>query len=379
MTVRKEMSIVRAMRIGVSKSRVDDERRVALVPEIVSKLVAAGHQLTIEADAGTRAGHLDSAYVGAGASIGDPLQSEVVVCLDLPDKTPKAGTVILGLFAPFQNKKDMEKLAKAGLTVFAFEAMPRTTRAQVVDVLSSQATIAGYQAVLEGATLSGRLFPMLTTAAGTIPPARVLILGAGVAGLQAIATARRLGAMVSAFDVRAAAAEQVLSLGAKFVSVDLETQDASTSGGYAKEVGKDDQQKILDGLAPAVIDSDVIICTAAIPGKQAPLLIEGKTVSQMRPGSVIVDLSASTGGNCELTQKGKTIEKHNVKIVGETDLVSRTAFDASRMYSRNVQSFLALIAGKDGGLELNWDDDIVAGSCIARDGKLVHPLLTQEA
>jgi NAD(P) transhydrogenase subunit alpha len=265
-------------------------------------------------------------------------------------------------------------MAAHGAIIFAFEAVPRTTRAQVVDALSSQATVAGYQGVLEAATLTDRLFPMLTTAAGTIRPSRVLILGAGVAGLQAIAMARRMGAVVSAFDVRAAAAEQVRSLGATFIEVEMQAQDASTSGGYAKEVAADQQAQILAGLAPHVAAADVVVSTAAIPGRSAPLLIDDSMVSSMRRGAVIVDLAASTGGNCSATQPGSRIEVDGVIVEGATDLVSRVARDASAMYARNVAAFVDLITGADdAAFVANWDDDIVAESCVARDGVLVHP------
>ena len=370
------------MKIGVPRQNAPGERRVALTPDIVRKLAGAGHEVLVEASAGLTAGYTDAAYTDAGATITSPdaaWNAEfVATVLPPPAGTSlRSGGSLLGLLAPFDTPGAMSEIAKTGVTAFAFEAVPRTTRAQAVDALSSQATVAGYQAVLEAASISDRFFPMLTTAAGTIAPSKVLILGAGVAGLQAIATARRLGAVVSAFDVRAAAAEQVKSLGASFVTVDIEAQDASSAGGYAQEVGADEQSRILAGLAPDIVKSDIVIATAAIPGKRAPLLITRGTVESMRPGSVIVDLAAATGGNCEVTRPGETIRHGEVTIIGATDLVSRTPGHASQMYAKNTVNFLDLITGEGGALALNWDDDIVAGACVTRDGEVAHPRLKE--
>lgn len=290
-----------------------------------------------------------------------------------------ASTAVIGLFAPFDEPEAMEQLGVTGATVFALEAVPRTSRAQTVDALSSQAAVAGYQAALEAAAACDRFFPMLTTAAGTMRPSKVVVLGAGVAGLQAIATAKRLGAVVSAFDVRSAAAEQVESLGASFIEVETEPQDASESGGYAKEVAADQQQRIIDGLAPHIIDADAVITTAAIPGRPAPLLIEADTVEAMRPGSVIVDVSASTGGNCESTRPGEVVDIGGVSIIGITDLVSRVANHASQMYARNIMAFIELITDPEtAALRIDYSDDIVDGACIARGGEVVHPRLRPE-
>lgn len=365
------------MLIGVLAPQSKDERRVALVPEVVAKLVAAGHRIQVEPGAGTRAGFVDRDYVAAGAELIRPEGVDVLAVVELEDESSLPGSSVIGLLRPFDDPDRMRRLAPSGVTAWAFEAVPRTSRAQVVDALSSQATASGYQAVLEGAAASGKLLPMLTTAAGTIKPASVLVLGAGVAGLQAIATARRLGAVVSAFDVRAAAAEQVESLGARFVKVDLEAQDAAESGGYAREVGADDQQRVIDGLAPSVKAADIVICTAAIPGRHAPLLITRETAEAMRPGSVIVDLAAPTGGNCEATQPGEVVTVGETTVIGSTDLVSRVAADASRMYSRNVASFLALVTGEDGAFQPDTDDDIVVQSTICRGGAVVHPRLLE--
>jgi H+-translocating NAD(P) transhydrogenase subunit alpha len=366
------------MEIGVSTPDRSDERRVPLVPDVVKKLVAGGHRVTIEPGAGRGAGFTDEEFVAAGARMATPTAVDLLVVFDLPSSRPIPASAVLGMLRPFDDPAAMTDLAATGITAWAFEAVPRTTRAQTVDALSSQATVAGYQAVLEGASASVRFFPMLTTAAGTIRPAAVLILGAGVAGLQAIATARRLGAVVSAFDVRAAAAEQVESLGAKFVSVEVPAQDAEQTGGYAQEVAADEQRRILDGLAPIVASSEVVVCTAAIPGRPAPLLIESVTVEKMRLGSVIVDLAAATGGNCEATVPGETIVHQGVTIIGALDLMSRVAADASRMYARNVMSFIELITGDDAAFTPHVADDIVEGSMICRDGSIVHSRLLED-
>lgn len=339
---------------------------MAVTPDIATRLVGDGHGVVVEADAGKAAGFSDEDYIAAGATIGDPWEAALVATIHAPDWTKMSeGTAVVGLLRPFDDPDSMRQAASRRLTTYAFEALPRTTRAQAMDVLSSQATVAGYQAVLEAAVRLETFMPMLTTAAGTIRPSKVLVLGAGVAGLQAIATARRLGAVTSAFDVRAAAAEQVESLGASFVSVDVAAQDASQAGGYARELEEDSQQRLMDGLAPSVIESDAVICTAQIPGRPAPLLIQEHTVRSMKPGSVIVDLAAATGGNCELTKPGETIETHGVAIVGATDLASRTGRDASRMYARNFLSLFQLIV--DGP---DFDDDIIAGCCITHDGTI---------
>ncbi|MEX2280080.1 MAG: NAD(P) transhydrogenase subunit alpha [Acidimicrobiia bacterium] len=365
------------MHIGILVADGPNERRVALVPDVVKKLVEDGHRISVSPSAGEGAGFTDADYAAAGADLAVPVDADIVAVVDLPLSGTVPGKSLLGMLRPFDDPDAMRALASTGVTAWAFEAVPRTTRAQTIDALSSQATVAGYQAVLEGAAASDRFFPMLTTAAGTIRPAAVLVLGAGVAGLQAIATARRLGAVVSAFDVRAAAAEQVESLGAKFVTLEVPAQDAADSGGYAREVADDEQRRILDGLAPLVARSDVVISTAAIPGRPAPLLIERSTVEAMRPGAVIVDLAAATGGNCELTVSGETIEHAGVTIIGATDLMARVPADASRMYSRNVAAFLALISGEAGAFTPDVDDDIVRDSMICRAGAVVHPRLLE--
>ncbi len=364
------------MRIGLARQN-HLERRVGLSPEMVKRLVTGGHTVEFDESAGVSAGWSDNEYLDAGATIAVPgavWKADLTATVSqLDDAFIGDTSTVIGLLRPFDEPEKMKKLAQTGATIFAFEAVPRTTRAQSLDALSSQATVAGYQAVLEAAALSNRLYPMLTTAAGTLPPARVLVLGAGVAGLQAIATARRLGAVVSAFDVREAAAEQVQSLGATFISAQVTAQDAASSGGYAKEVDNQEQEVILRTLAPRVAEADVVISTAAIPGRAAPLLINAEMVESMRAGSVIVDVAAVTGGNCALTKPGEVIEHHGVTIVGSTDLESRKAGDASRMYARNMVSFIELLTGDSGSKNIDWDDEIVTESCIANEGKLVHP------
>ncbi|MDH3248085.1 MAG: Re/Si-specific NAD(P)(+) transhydrogenase subunit alpha [Acidimicrobiia bacterium] len=371
------------MRIGVPSQQTANESRVAVTPDVAKRLIAVGHAVVVETDAGAKAGYVDDEYRQAGASIAEADEvwaCEFVATIERPSASRLGpSSALIGLISPFDDPDEMMPLADTGATVFALEAVPRTSRAQTVDALSSQAAVVGYQAALEAAAASDRFFPMLTTAAGTMRPANVVVLGAGVAGLQAIATARRLGAVVSAFDVRAAAAEQVESLGAAFITIDTEAQDAAESGGYAREVAADEQQRIIDGLAPHLTTADAVITTAAIPGRPAPLLIQADTVHAMRPGAVIVDVAASTGGNCELTRPGETVDVDGVRIVGDTDLVSRVANHASQMYARNVMAFIELITDPDtGDLRIDYSDDIVDGACIARGGVIVHPRLQPE-
>ena len=364
---------MKAMHIHALASRRPGERRTAVTPESARRLAESGHRVTLEPDAGLGSGYDDPSYAEAGAEITTGVESDLAVCVEPPepDHLP-ASRAILGLLEPFDPSDRLEKLASGGATCFCFELAPRSSRAQSIDALSSQATLAGYQAVLEGAALCDRILPMMTTAAGTLRPGKVLVLGAGVAGLQAIATARRLGASVSGFDVRAAAAEQVESLGASFIAIDMETQDASTAGGYAQQLEEHAETRLLAGLFDHVAAADVVITTAAIPGRKAPLLVTGEMVAAMRPGSVVIDGSASTGGNCELTRPGETIVAEGVTVAGPLDLVSRCANHASQLYARNVANFVALLTGDDGELVIDTDDDIIAGTMAARDGKIVH-------
>lgn len=360
------------MEIGIPAERGLGERRVALTPAAVTRLAESGNVVMVEEGAGVAAGFPDSSYRTAGAEVVDratALNRRLVAAFDAPRDLPGGG-MIIGLLKPLERPDDMRRLADQGTSALAFELIPRITRAQGIDALSSQATVAGYQAALEAATTSIRFFPMLTTAAGTVPPGKVLVLGAGVAGLQAIATCRRLGAVVSGFDVRAAAAEQVRSLGASFVQLDLVAQDESASGGYARELDASSEQAVLTGLAPFVTAADVVVATASIPGRPAPLLITRQMVATMRPGSVIVDLAASTGGNCEVTELDEVVTVDGVTVIGYTNLPARKPYDASQMYARNVAAFVNLV-GVDG--ELDFEDEIIDQACVTHAGEIRHP------
>jgi NAD(P) transhydrogenase subunit alpha len=353
------------MRVGIPKETATGETRVALVPETVGRL--AGIDVVVEAGAGEAAGFPDAAYTEAGATLGDPWQAEAVVKVARPTEAEEArlrsGQVLVAFLQPLTETAGVERLAARGVHGFALESIPRITRAQSMDALSSQATVGGYKAVLIAADRLPRFFPMLMTAAGTIPPAKVLVLGAGVAGLQAIATARRLGAVVSAFDVRPAVREQVESLGATFL--DLGVQGEETEGGYAKELTPEQQAAQQAELQARIPQFDAIVTTAAIPGRAAPTLVTADAVRAMRPGSVIVDLAAETGGNCELTRPGEEIVEAGVTIVGLTNLPAAMPTHASQLLSRNAAALLGLIA-KDGELTLDWSDEVVAGACVTR-------------
>jgi NAD(P) transhydrogenase subunit alpha len=368
------------MKIAVPKERAAGERRVALVPEIVAKFVKGEHTVAVERDAGTSAGYTDAAFAAAGATIAADAHAayadaNVVVRVAKPsdeelDGIPRGATLI-GVLAPLGDPRSVERYAERGLTALSMDAIPRTTKAQAMDVLSSQANIGGYKAALLAANHLPKFFPMLTTAAGTIPPAKALIIGAGVAGLQAIATCRRLGAIVTAYDTRPVVAEQVKSLGAKFLEIDVGESGEGT-GGYARELSPEALEKQRAGMVKAIGASDIVITTAAIPGRRAPILVTAEAVAAMAPGSVVVDLAAETGGNVEGTVPGEVVTSANgVTIVGALNLPSTLAFDASRLYARNVQALLDYII-KDGALVLDPDDEIVAGTTIVRDGEIVH-------
>jgi H+-translocating NAD(P) transhydrogenase subunit alpha len=354
------------MRVGVPKETAAGERRVALVPETVPRL-GEGIEVVVEADAGAAAGFPDAAYADAGASIGDPWNADVVVKVASPTASEtgrlRFGQALIAFLQPLTDAEGIARLTAAGVDAFALESVPRITRAQPMDALSSQATVGGYKAALIAADRLPRFLPMLMTAAGTIPPAKFLVLGAGVAGLQAIATARRLGAVVSGFDVRPAVREQVESLGATFL--DLGVQGEETEGGYARELTPEQQAAQQAELQARIPQFDAVITTAAVPGRPAPKLISADAVRGMRPGSVIVDLAAETGGNCELTRPGEEIVESGVTIVGTTNLPSTMATHASQLLSRNMASLLGLMV-KDGALALDWDDEIVAGACVTR-------------
>jgi H+-translocating NAD(P) transhydrogenase subunit alpha len=354
------------MRVGVPKEAAPGERRVALVPETVGRL-GPGVEVVVEQDAGVEAGFADSAYTEAGATIGEPWDCDAVVKVAAPSAAEAArlreGQVLVAFLAPLTDAEGIARLSAAGVHGLALESIPRISRAQPMDALSSQATVSGYKGALVAADRLPRFLPMLMTAAGTIPPAKVLVLGAGVAGLQAIATARRLGAVVSAFDVRPAVKEQVESLGATFL--DLGVQGEETEGGYARELTQEQQAAQQAELQSRIPGFDAVITTAAIPGRPAPKLVTAEAVRAMRPGSVIIDLAAETGGNCELTRPGEEVVDGGVTIVGTTNVPSTMPTHASQLLSRNMAAIVGLLA-KDGELVLDWDDEIVAGACVTR-------------
>ena len=370
--------------VGVPRETAPGERRVAMTPDTVKRLTASGVVVKVESGAGLASGHSDEAYVAAGATIvadaAEAFNAPVVIKVQKPDANEVAlfrpGSTIIALLQPMSNVDLVRDLAARDITAFSMDAIPRTTRAQSMDVLSSQATVAGYKAVLMAADTLPKFFPMLTTAAGSIIPAKVLVVGAGVAGLQAIATARRLGAVVEAYDTRPVVKEQVESLGAKFVDIPVDTTDAQTTGGYAKEVSAETLRKQQEVLADHAAKSDVVITTAAVPGRPAPRLISKETVERMRPGSVIVDLAAETGGNVELTQAGETVEHNGVKIMGQLNLPSTMPVHASQMYAKNIQNLLDLLI-KGGAFDPDYEDEIVKGTVITRNGEIVHEMTRQ--
>ena len=370
------------MLIGIPMETFAGEARVAVTPETVKKLKAQGHTLRVQSGAGVAASVTDEAYVAAGADITDAagaLGADMVLKVRSPNADERAlmkpGAVLVGMLNPF-DKEGLQALTDAKLTAFALEAAPRTTRAQSMDVLSSQANLAGYKAVMIAADKYQRIFPMLMTAAGTVKAARVVILGVGVAGLQAIATAKRLGAVIEASDVRPSVKEQVESLGAKFIDVSFETAEekeaAEGVGGYARPMPQSwlDRQKV--EVAKRVAQADIVITTALIPGRAAPTLVSEDMVKSMKPGSVIVDLAAPAGGNCPLTEAGKTVVKHGVTLVGETNLPALVAADASSLYARNVIDFLKLVINKEGQFHVDLEDDIVKACLMCRDGQLLR-------
>jgi H+-translocating NAD(P) transhydrogenase subunit alpha len=363
------------MNVSVPKETAEGERRVALVPEVVQRLTGDGLEVTVEPGAGDAAHHPDAEYEEAGASTGEAFSGDVVAKVAPPSAEEigrlAEGSVLIGFLQPLTAADTVRALADRGVTSFAMEAIPRITRAQSMDALSSQATVSGYRAALLAAQELPRFFPMLTTAAGTIRPAKVLILGAGVAGLQAIATTRRLGAVVQAFDVRSAVKEQIESLGARFLELDMGLEDAEAAGGYARQLTDEEQQRQRELLAEEIGKMDAVISTAAVPGRRAPLLVTEQAVKNMSPGSVIVDLAAETGGNCELTEPGQTVVKEGVTIAGPLNLPATMPDHASSLYARNVQSLLAVMVA-DGELSLDFDDEVIAGACITRDGQIVH-------
>ena len=357
------------------------ETRVSLLPETVAALVKKGITVYIQPGAGVKASASDEDYSKAGAQIKSAEEivntAEIICCINTPNlQFPIPNSrILIGVYQPLFNFQQMQSWAAAGITSFSLDMLPRTTRAQSMDVLSSQANIAGYKAVLHAANIFPKYFPMFMTAAGSIPPAKVLILGAGVAGLQAIATARRLGAVVEVFDTRPAVKEEVMSLGAKFVEVEG-AADASKAGGYAVEQSAEFLQKQKAKIAESIAKADIVITTAQIPGKSAPILVTTPMMEAMKKGSVIIDLAAATGGNTELTKNNETIYHNGVAIVGNSALAATMPSDASKLYGKNVLNFLQLIISKEGSLNLNWEDDLVKGSCITHGGMVVNDRVT---
>lgn len=366
------------MKIAIPKELTEHEKRVAASPDTVKKFVAMGAEVVVEEGAGQGSNVLDEAYTKAGATIakGAKVYEKADIILKVRPPSQKeatnipAGANIISLMQPYQNQDLMKTLAKNKVTSFAMELVPRITRAQSMDVLSSQSNLAGYKAVIDAAELYGRAFPMMMTAAGTVAPARVLIFGAGVAGLQAIATAKRLGAIVFAFDVRAAVKEQVESLGGRFVEVPSD-ETGETSGGYAKEMSEDYKKRQAAKIEETLAKTDIAITTALIPGKPAPRLITDKMIQLMRPGSVIVDLAVESGGNVEGSKLGEVVEKHGVQIMGPANMPSRVAADASSLYAKNLLNFVDLLV-KDKKIEIDWNDEIIKASCLTHNGEIVH-------
>ena len=369
------------MRIAVARETDSNEDRVAATPETVRKMKSLGAEVVVEPGAGVKSGFPDTEYTAAGATIVTDAAKDADVVLKvrrpgaLEVALYKPGALVIAIMDPFGNESALKALAGAGIVAFAMELMPRITRAQSMDVLSSQANLAGYRAVIDGAAEYGRALPMMMTAAGTVPAARVFIMGAGVAGLQAIATARRLGAVVTATDVRPAAKEQVESLGAKFIAVeDEEFKQAETAAGYAKEMSKEYQAKQAALVAEHIKKQDIVVTTALIPGRPAPRLISKEMVTSMRPGSVIVDLAVERGGNCELAKPGEVADVNGVKIVGHLNMAGRIPASASSLYAKNLYNFLeTLIDKKEKTLAVKWDDEIVKATMLTREGAVVHP------
>jgi NAD(P) transhydrogenase subunit alpha len=365
------------MRIGVPKETAVGERRVALVPDVVKSLKKNEHvEVLVERGAGDAAGHPDAQYEAAGADLVDAdatWSADAVLRVALPSAEEiarlKSGQLFISHLNPWVAAETNRALAAAGVTAFAMEAIPRTTRAQAMDALSSQAAAAGYAAMLIAARESGRFFGMMTTAAGTVPPAKVLVLGAGVAGLQAVATAKRLGAIVTGFDIRRAAWEQIASLGGRPLELDF-IPDAEGEGGYARPLTEEENAQVRDALAENAAKQDIIVTTAAIPGRPAPLLITADAVRNMVAGSVIVDLAAETGGNCELTVPGETVVENGVKVLGPRNLASEMPAPASQLYAKNLENLLGLMVSEEGALKVDFEDDIIAAACITQGGEI---------
>ena len=377
------------MKIAIPKERQSGEQRVAASPETVKKLIDLGFDVTVEKGAGLGSAISDDAFKAAGAKIATAAKTalkdaDMVLTINGLDPDGKGalglkkGAILIGGLSALTDKKRVDAYAKAEITSFAMELLPRITRAQSMDILSSQANLSGYKAVIDGAAEFGKAFPMMMTAAGTIPPAKVFIMGVGVAGLQAIATAKRLGAVVTATDVRPATKEQVASLGGKFLTVDAEMEkEAETEGGYAKEMPPEYYEKQKQVVAEHIMKQDIVITTALIPGRPAPVLVTEDMVKTMRLGSVIVDLAVAQGGNCPISEKDKVVEKHGVKLVGYTNMPSRLAADASPLFAKNLLNYITpLVDAESKSLKIDWEDEIITGTLVTRDGKVVHPRLT---
>lgn len=375
------------MRVGIPRERQEGEPRVAATPESVKKLAALGLEVVVQSGAGDGSYFSDEAYREAGASIAgsEEVLGETELLLKVRRPQPeelalmKRGTTLIGLLAPHGDREGAQRYADQGVTAFAMEFMPRISRAQSMDALSSQANLAGYKAVVDAAAVFVRAMPMMMTAAGTIAAARVFVMGAGVAGLQAIATAKRLGAVVSATDVRQAAKEQVESLGAKFVMVESEeTAQAETAAGYAREMSADYQRRQAELVAETLKKQDMVICTALIPGRPAPRLLSAEMVRSMKPGSIVVDLAVEQGGNCELSRADEIVEAGGVKIIAYTNVPGRLPVDASSLYARNLVNFIAPFIDRESGrLRIDWDDELITGTALTRDGQVVHPALAE--
>ncbi|HEY7458387.1 MAG TPA: Re/Si-specific NAD(P)(+) transhydrogenase subunit alpha [Xanthobacteraceae bacterium] len=375
------------MKIAIPAEIEADEPRVAATPDTVKRMAALGAEVAVEKGAGTRAGIPDSEFAAAGGKIANgsaAKDADVVLKVRRPAKGElkdyKPGALVIGMLDPYGNEAALAEVAAAKVAAFSMELLPRITRAQGMDVLSSQANLAGYRAVIDGAAVFGRALPMMMTAAGTVPAAKAFVMGAGVAGLQAIATARRLGAVVTATDVRPAAKEQVESLGAKFIAVeDEEFKQAETAAGYAKEMSKEYQAKQAALIATHIAKQDIVITTAAIPGRPSPKLVSKAMVESMKPGSVIVDLAVERGGNCELSKPGEIVDVNGVKIVGFLNVAGRLAATASSLYAKNLFAFLELLVDKEKKLNVPWDDEIVKATLLTRDGAVVHPNFQRKA
>src|SRR5688572_26668356 len=379
------------MRLAVPREIVPGEKRVALVPEVIPQLLKIGHTVAVEAGAGLPAGFTDDAYAAAGGIVAADAATalsgaEMILKVLRPDAANgsheldaiEPGTVVIGLLQPAGDPSFFRRAAEKGVTALSMELVPRTTRAQMMDALSSQSTVAGYKAVLIAANALQKFFPMLMTAAGTVRPARVLVIGAGVAGLQAIATARRIGAVVEAFDTRPVVKEQVQSLGATFIELALDAHEAEDAGGYARELAEEHIRREKELIHERAKNADVVITTALVPGRRAPLLVEAETVEAMKPGSVIVDLAGEQGGNCELTKPGVTVEHNGVKIIAPLHIASDLAFHASQMYAKNVAALVTLMTS-DGNLKLDMSDDIIDAVCVTANGEIRNAAIRKRA